>query len=91
MVCKSLIIVTERTISPLHIPPSDPQCAESAIGHFYEKLVHIQDRLKTNPGRKIGAKRHQVVSTFALQLVLSLTINRLWIFSNPSTRNPVGS
>ena len=43
------------------MPPTDPNYEESAIGHFHDKLLHIRARLKTEPGRKLGEKRHQAV------------------------------
>src|SRR4051812_28148384 len=47
---------------PLHTPASDPQASDSSIQHFYDKLLHIRDRLKTSQGRQLGAQRHQLVS-----------------------------
>ena len=35
----------------------------SAVGHIFEKLLHIKDRLKTKPGREMGEIRHQFVRT----------------------------
>ncbi|PFH48752.1 hypothetical protein AMATHDRAFT_149128 [Amanita thiersii Skay4041] len=46
----------------LHTPEDNPQQASSAIQHFYDKLLHIKVRLKTEAGKKLGEKRHQVVS-----------------------------
>ncbi|KAF8655061.1 hypothetical protein AX16_003262 [Volvariella volvacea WC 439] len=46
----------------LHTPAGDPKHNQTAIQHFYDKLVHIRDRLKTQPGKVLGEKRHQVVS-----------------------------
>ncbi|KAH7926096.1 hypothetical protein BV22DRAFT_1111928 [Leucogyrophana mollusca] len=48
---------------PLHAPPGR---SDTAIAHFYDKLLHIQDRLKTEAGRKMGAKRHQFASIFGM-------------------------
>ncbi|TFK74194.1 hypothetical protein BDN72DRAFT_833918 [Pluteus cervinus] len=48
----------------LHTPPHDPKEPESAIQHFHEKLIHIRDRLKTEPGRILGARRHKVLLDF---------------------------
>jgi uncharacterized protein len=53
---------TSTVNHPLYAPPDDPAQDQSAIQHFYDKLVHIRDRLKTEPGRKLGEKRHRVVS-----------------------------
>jgi len=50
--------VTNR---PLHAPPGR---TDTAVEHFYDKLLHIQDRLKTEPGKKMGAKRHQLMLDF---------------------------
>ncbi|KAG2124160.1 hypothetical protein BD769DRAFT_1628816 [Suillus cothurnatus] len=43
---------------PLHAPPGR---LDTAVQHFYDKLLHIQDRLKTEPGKQMGTKRHQFV------------------------------
>jgi uncharacterized protein len=48
-------------LSPLYVPEGDPAQPTSAIQHFHDKLVHISERLKTEPGHKLGAKRHQRV------------------------------
>lgn len=48
--------------SPLHVPQGDPLQATSAIQHFHDKLLHIKDRLKTEPGKRMGQKRHEFVS-----------------------------
>ncbi|KAJ3514905.1 hypothetical protein NLJ89_g2086 [Agrocybe chaxingu] len=56
---------TEWHETPLHTPPDDPEHAHSAIQHFHDKLLAIRDRLKTAPGKKMGDRRHQVVSTSA--------------------------
>ena len=49
-------------LSALHAPPEDPALPSSAIQHFHDKLLHIKDRLKTNPGKAMGEKRHKLVS-----------------------------
>ncbi|KAF7327978.1 HD domain-containing protein [Mycena kentingensis (nom. inval.)] len=51
---------------PLHVPPtsSDALISGSSIGHFHEKLVHIRDRLKTEPGKILGEKRHNTLVAF---------------------------
>ncbi|KAF7312491.1 HD domain-containing protein [Mycena indigotica] len=51
---------------PLHVPITSPDAliSNSAIGHFHEKLVLIRDRLKTEPGRLLGEKRHSVLVAF---------------------------
>lgn len=49
---------------PLHTPPGDPQAASSSIQHFHDKLLHIQERLKTPQGRELGAQRHQLMINF---------------------------
>jgi len=47
---------------PLHTPSDDQNYSETSIQHFHDKLLKICDRLKTNPGKQMGAKRHQFVS-----------------------------
>ncbi|KAG1808375.1 uncharacterized protein BJ212DRAFT_1383079 [Suillus subaureus] len=46
---------------PLHAPPGR---LDTAVQHFYDKLLHIQERLKTEPGKQMGAKRHQFIVDF---------------------------
>ena len=36
----------------------------SAIGHFYDKLLFLQDMLKTPAGKKIGLQRHEFLLQF---------------------------
>lgn len=50
--------------NPLYTAPDDPAQETSAIQHFHDKLVLIKDRLKTEPGRKLGQKRHDVILRF---------------------------
>ncbi|GJJ08231.1 hypothetical protein Clacol_002440 [Clathrus columnatus] len=47
---------------PLHNPDNNVQ--DSAIQHFYDKLLKIQSRLKTDIGRKLGGERHQFMIQF---------------------------
>lgn len=56
--------------SPLHAPPGR---LDTAVQHFYDKLLHIQERLKTEPGKQMGAKRHQFVGDMNAWHVLNLT------------------
>ncbi|KDQ57366.1 hypothetical protein JAAARDRAFT_35998 [Jaapia argillacea MUCL 33604] len=49
---------------PLYISDQDPAHDTSAVHHFYDKLLHIRDRLKTSPGRKLGEQRHQLMLQF---------------------------
>ncbi|KAF9004055.1 hypothetical protein BDQ17DRAFT_1241883 [Cyathus striatus] len=48
----------------LHTPDDDPRHENTAIQHFHDKLLHICDRLKTEPGKKMGGKRHRVLLDF---------------------------
>ena len=48
--------------SPLFVPNGHPLRASSAVQHFYDKLIHVKDRLKTEPGKRMGQKRHELVS-----------------------------
>jgi len=61
MRCAAYSAVTDRA---LHIPTSDPTYKNSAIEHFHDKLLHIRERLKTEPGRKMGEKRHKLMQIF---------------------------
>ncbi|KAJ3796037.1 hypothetical protein GGU11DRAFT_686608 [Lentinula aff. detonsa] len=49
---------------PLHIPQDDIATGSSAIQHFSDKLMHIRDRLKTQPGKQLAVKRHQLLIHF---------------------------
>ncbi|KAL0953443.1 hypothetical protein HGRIS_004676 [Hohenbuehelia grisea] len=48
----------------LHTPAGDPGHADSAIQHFHDKLLHVAGQLKTEPGKRMGAKRHQALVAF---------------------------
>ncbi|TFK36634.1 hypothetical protein BDQ12DRAFT_633441 [Crucibulum laeve] len=61
MRCAAYSTVTNRA---LHTPPDDPDLEHTAIQHFHDKLIHIRDRLKTEPGKKLGDKRHQALLDF---------------------------
>ncbi|KAJ7285171.1 hypothetical protein C8J57DRAFT_1290619 [Mycena rebaudengoi] len=49
---------------PLHVPVDDVQSPDSAIQHFHDKLLRIHERLKTEPGKLMGQKRHRVMVEF---------------------------
>ncbi|KAG5652159.1 hypothetical protein H0H81_006044 [Sphagnurus paluster] len=55
---------TAITNNPIYAPMGDPKQPYSAIQHFSDKLIHIRDRLKTNYGRSLGLKRHQLILDF---------------------------
>ena len=80
--------------SPLHTPPDDPEHKYTSIQHFHDKLLHIRDRLKTGPGRKLGDRRHQVVSSPAgitnlspLAVVLVLIKGHALFFDSTAPRS----
>ncbi|KAH9003040.1 hypothetical protein EDB86DRAFT_2799479 [Lactarius hatsudake] len=50
--------------SALHAPDGDPDQPESAIQHFHDKLLHIQERMKTAPGKQMAEKRHKLLVDF---------------------------
>ncbi|KAJ2990526.1 hypothetical protein NUW54_g8442 [Trametes sanguinea] len=50
--------------SALHTPEGDPAHESSAIQHFHDKLLHIKDRLKTEPGKRLADKRHKLMLDF---------------------------
>ncbi|KIM67574.1 hypothetical protein SCLCIDRAFT_1210224 [Scleroderma citrinum Foug A] len=58
MRCAAYSAVTNR---PLHAPPG---YTDTAIQHFYDKLLLIRDRLKTEPGKVMGAQRHEFMLQF---------------------------
>ncbi|KIY65164.1 hypothetical protein CYLTODRAFT_379842 [Cylindrobasidium torrendii FP15055 ss-10] len=55
---------TAVTSSPLYTDANDPALPQSGVQHFYDKLVHIHQRLKTEPGRAMGEARHTVILNF---------------------------
>ncbi|KAF8903627.1 hypothetical protein CPB85DRAFT_1255670 [Mucidula mucida] len=55
---------TSATNNPLHTPPEDLLLPLSAVQHFSDKLIHIHERLKTEPGRVMGQKRHKLILDF---------------------------
>ncbi|KIK55110.1 hypothetical protein GYMLUDRAFT_248911 [Collybiopsis luxurians FD-317 M1] len=50
--------------NPLHTPAGDAAEGTSAMQHFADKLIHIRDRLKTEPGKQLAVKRHQLLLDF---------------------------
>ncbi|KAF8627735.1 hypothetical protein AX15_004263 [Amanita polypyramis BW_CC] len=61
MRCAAYSAVTNHA---LHTPLGDPVQPLSAIQHFHDKLLYIKDRLKTEPGKRLGAKRHELLLNF---------------------------
>lgn len=53
--------VTLHFYRPLVVPDGDPANMRSAITHFYQKLVLIEESLKTEHGKELGSKRHKFV------------------------------
>jgi hypothetical protein len=56
----------------LHAPVGDLNQPNSAVQHFHDKLVHIHEHLKTAPGRKLGERRHQLVSSSGVSQMCAL-------------------
>lgn len=58
----------------LHVPPrrldepvspeQDEEINNTAIGHFYDKLLMIKERMKTPAGKREAEKRHQTMEVF---------------------------
>ena len=71
MRCAAYSCVANR---PLHVPVDDTLHGSTAVAHFYDKLLKIKERLKTDVGRKLGEERHNLVSQ-------SSPNDRLWIRS----------
>lgn len=42
----------------------------STLHHFYEKLLHLQDRMHTRSGRRIAAQRHDYMEQFLKRFLL---------------------
>jgi len=53
---------------PLIVPDGDPAYLRSAMAHFYEKLVLIEESLKTDLGKQLGGKRHKFMVEFLNEL-----------------------
>ncbi|UOQ51657.1 HD domain-containing protein [Hymenobacter cellulosivorans] len=64
---------------PLHDPAVAPIVHESfesykkntapTLNHFYEKLLHLRERLHTPAARRIAQERHQFLETFLTQFL----------------------
>ena len=52
---------TAATGNSLHAPEGDPRHEASTVQHFYDKLLHIKDRMKTEPGKRAAERRHKLV------------------------------
>jgi len=61
MRCAAYSTVVNR---PLHAPADDPVHDDTAIQHFHDKLLHIRERLKTEPGKRLAEKRHRLMLDF---------------------------
>jgi len=61
MRCAAYSAATNRA---LHTPPNDPVLSASAVQHFYDKLLHIRERLKTEAGKQMADKRHKLMLDF---------------------------
>ncbi|KAH9031779.1 hypothetical protein EDB85DRAFT_1311506 [Lactarius pseudohatsudake] len=61
MRCAAYSAVAKRA---LHAPDGDSDQPESAIQHFHDKLLHIQERMKTAPGKQMAEKRHKLLVDF---------------------------
>ncbi|KAJ7585141.1 hypothetical protein C8J56DRAFT_949981 [Mycena floridula] len=48
----------------LYLAPDDPLRSESAIDVFHDRLIHVYDRLKTDHGKLLGKKKHQLLVDF---------------------------
>ena len=64
---------------PLHDPAVPPvahadfeqykQSTAPTLNHFYEKLLHLKDRLHTPAARQLAAARHQFMEAFVAQFL----------------------
>ena len=59
------------------MPKDDPAYDSSAIAHFYDKLLHIPEHLKTEPGKRLAEKRHQLVGTLVLHQLIRYNNNHV--------------
>ncbi|RPD61196.1 hypothetical protein L226DRAFT_508012 [Lentinus tigrinus ALCF2SS1-7] len=59
--CAAYSAATNRS---LHVPKDDPAYDSSAFAHFHDKLLHIREHLKTEFGKKLAEKRHQLMVDF---------------------------
>lgn len=50
-------------LRPLHAAVDDPAREDTAVQHFYDKLLHIREQLKTAPGKIMADKRHKFVGS----------------------------
>ncbi|VDC06793.1 unnamed protein product [Peniophora sp. CBMAI 1063] len=55
---------TAATNNSLHAPEGDPRREASTVQHFYDKLLHIKDRMKTEPGKHAAERRHKLMLDF---------------------------
>lgn len=64
---------------PLHDPATPPvahadfehykQSTAPTLNHFYEKLLHLKDRLHTPAARQLAAERHRFMEEFVAQFL----------------------
>ena len=64
---------------PLHDPAVPPMAHDSfasyqknvapTLNHFYEKLLHLKDRLHTEAAREVAARRHAYMETYVARFL----------------------
>lgn len=62
MRCAAFSCVANR---PLHVPAGDKNENSTAIAHFYDKLLKVKYRLKTDLGKNLGEERHRLVRQYS--------------------------
>jgi len=63
------MVFTGHMDRPVHIPGKSPRekyngKSETAIHHFYEKLLKVKDTLNTETAREMASKRHEYMEGF---------------------------
>jgi uncharacterized protein len=51
---------------PMHAPEDN---SEATIAHFYEKILHLKDRMNTKTGRKLAQNKDKFVRAFLKQFL----------------------
>ena len=84
----------EAAATQMEYPGDCPEMVSAKDGatlmHFFDKLFHLKDKMKTEKGREMAEKRHQVCSSLLGIFQETCLEGRIWVKLLFSSTTPVG-